>query len=100
MSNGNIAVFLSSNWLDFDQLRALAADISQRPQAEPGWDIDELPDDVAPVGEGYWWRGDPRTDIILDRRMGPVAQVDVYLGDPASKAASGGRSRCFPPTGA
>ena len=82
LSNGNIAVFLSSNWLDFDQLRALAADISQRPQAEPGWDIDELPADVIRSSHRS---GGPRTRY----RASPGLQFGVL-----TRGATGSGGRC------
>lgn len=80
LATDDLAVFLDSNWLGYDDLRALAAELGPRGDGGPGWELGELPGDVELVGEGYWWSGDARSDLVSNPGGRPVSQVDVSIG--------------------
>jgi len=79
LATDDIAVFIDTNSETLD-LRQFAEQIRQRPDGRAGWDFGELPAGMELVGEGYWWAGDARDDVVLDGEGRPRSQVEVWFG--------------------
>jgi len=79
LATDDIAVFIDTNSETLD-LRQVAEQLGPRPDGEPGWDVGGLPAGFEPAGEGYWWSGDARDDVVLDGEGRPRSQVEVWFG--------------------
>jgi len=79
IATDDIVVRINTN-ADGVDLRRFAARIGPRPDGDPGWEIAGPPEGFEPVGEGYWWSGDSRLDVVTDAQGQPRSEVAAWFG--------------------
>lgn len=82
LAHGDIAVMLDSNWLNLDQLRAIAEQLGPRADGRAGWDVGPLAGGLEQIAEDYWWTGDERTFLVLNEEDPTtlLARIDITAG--------------------